>query len=1277
MKPINTFATLILLATLFTTTLAQTTTATLSGTVTDPQNAAVPGAKITVINTETGATRNVVSDDTGSYTVPLLPPGLYRVTVEREGFTVIEVNNVVLSATERVVLPVSLAIGKVGETVNVSADAGQLLLQAESGERNETVTGNELKEMPLNGRNIVDMFRFLPGFSPTNLGDQTSTQSNVFGSNNYSINGSRGNQFEINMDGNSVVRTGANNGTLVTANPDSIQEVKVLTSNWRAEYGRAGAAVIQTVTKSGTRQFHGGGRYFHRHDSLNSNTFFNNAQSGINPATTARPLYRYRYSGFDLGGPVTLPKKIFGPLGGFNEARQKMFFYFNSEFYAQLLPEGRRNLRVPTLAERNGDFSQSVDGNGARLFIRDPNIATNATTLCQATPATPVAGVNYQGACFRSNGVLNVIPQNRLSLPGRALINFMPLPNATSALNFNQTSQQSSEYPRRENILRVDYRFNERRTLAARWINNFDERRGNYGDNSTTIAYNFPFAPTIVARPGYSWNFTLTESFTPTLINELIVGFTRGNTDVYFRNNEADRTRNGLDSFPLLFPNANTGNLIPAFTFGNLGIANSAAAPSLTSNGVPFIQNILNLNISDNLTKVVQSHTFKFGVFWLRATNERNSFTPVQGAVNFAANTNNPINTGNAFANALLGSYETFTQADTLLNGKFRYNNLEWFAQDTWKMRRGFTLDYGVRFAWYQPAYDLNNQAVFFVPERFDPAKAQRYYQPICVGGNATAACGAANRRGIDPALLAAGTTPTTANTVAGALIGTIIPGVGDPLNGMVRARDGYFRAGFESPRVVYAPRIGFGWDIFGNGRTVLRGGFGANYDRVQFDFSANAINNAPNVSQPQFQFGLIENIASLRGQTGVAAGPRQNTIGFSSDGNIPVIYNYSLGVQRNLGWKTMLDIAYVGNVTRHLPATRNLNAVPLGAAFRRENQDRSQFALNTIPTVQANLPAAYTAANLSYTGSLALAAQYLRPYQGYGGISYRDFSGTSNYNALQVGVNRRYADRFSLRVSYTYSKALNTSSGDLDAVGTVNVKQYNYGLSNFDRTHILAVNYNYSVHRLSKYISDHAFVKGVLDGWQFTGITTAGTGNPFSLGVTVQGVATARRFTGSDDFAPRFLLTGNPQANTSGNVLIDPSVFKMPGVGTLGLGPIQYLRNPNYLNFDFSLFKNFALGKDTRRTLQVRAELFNALNHTQFISLNGTTNVVTAAGAGGEAIFADLPNTIITNNLRAQCTNRAGETDCKAQRPLGQFFGEPNSARFPRVIQLQARFTF
>jgi hypothetical protein len=881
--------------------------------------------------------------------------------------------------------------------------------------------------------------------------------------------------------------------------------------------------------------------------------------------------------------------------------------------------------------------------------------------------------LTIQASLVRSSGT-SFSPNRQLIF--KQILNFLPQPNTAGSNVFNYTSQKSSEYPSRENILRLDYRFNDKRALAVRWINNFDERRGSYGDNATTIAYNFPLATTLVRRPGFSWNFTLTDSWTPTLVNEAIVGITRGNTDVLFREGQADRTKNGLDGFPLLFPNANTGNLIPAFTFG-LGLPNTAGAPSLTAFGVLFVQNILNLNISDNLTKVIPNHTLKFGFFWLRATNERNSFTPVQGTYSFAANNNNPLNTGNGYGNALLGTYDTFTQADTLLNGKFRYNNIEWYAQDMWKAWRGFTLDYGVRFAWYQPAYDLNNQAVFFVPERFDPAKAQRYYYPICVGGNATGACGAANRRGIDPALLAAGTTPTTANTVAAALIGTIIPGVGDPLNGMVRARDGYFRAGFESPRVVYAPRVGFGWDIFGNGRTVLRGGFGANYDRVQFDFSANAINNAPNVSQPQFQFGLIENIASLRGQTGVAAGPRQNTIGFSSDGNIPVIYNYSLGVQRNLGWKTMLDVAYVGNVTRHLPATRNINAVPLGAAFRRENQDRSQFALNTIPTVQANLPAAYTAANLSYTGSLALAAQYLRPYQGYGGISYRDFSGTSNYNALQVGVNRRYADRFSLRVSYTYPKALNTSSGDLDAVGTVNVKQYNYGLSNFDRTHILAVNYNYSVHRLSKYISDHAFVKGVLDGWQFTGITTAGTGNPFSLGVTVQGVATARRFTGSDDFAPRFLLTGNPQANTSGNVRIDPSVFKMPGVGTLGLGPIQYLRNANYLNFDFSLFKNFALGKDTRRTLQVRAELFNALNHTQFIGLNGTTNVVTAAGAGGEAIFADLSNTLITNNLRAQCTNRAGETDCKTQRPLGQFFGEPTSARFPRVIQTQARFTF
>jgi hypothetical protein len=841
--------------------------------------------------------------------------------------------------------------------------------------------------------------------------------------------------------------------------------------------------------------------------------------------------------------------------------------------------------------------------------------------------------LTIQASLVRSSGT-SFSPNRQLIF--KQILNFLPQPNTAGSNVFNYTSQKSSEYPSCENILRLDYRFNDKRALAVRWINNFDERRGSYGDNATTL----------VRRPGFSWNFTLTDSWTPTLVNEAIVGITRGNTDVLFREGQADRTKNGLDGFPLLFPNANTGNLIPAFTFG-LGLPNTAGAPSLTAFGVPFVQNILNLNISDNLTKVIPNHTLKFGCFWLRATNERNSFTLVQGTYSFAANNNNPLNTGNGYGNALLGTYDTFTQADTLLNGKFRYNNIEWYAQDTWKAWRGFTLDYGLRFAHYQPVYDLNNQAVFFVPERFDPARAVRYYTPVCIAGNATAGCAgnAANRRGMDPALIAQGVTPTAANTVVSTFIGTIIPGVGDPLNGLVRARDGYLRAGFESPAIVYAPRLGFGWDLFRNGKTVLRGGFGANYDRVQIDFSANTINNAPNVTQPQFQFGTLETIPSLRGQSGVAQGLRQNTIGFSTDGNVPVIYNYSLGIQRNLGWKTVLDVAYVGNIARHLPATRNLNTVPLGAAFKRENQDRSQFALNTIPTTQANLATAYTQAGLSFNGQLALPAQFLRQYQGYGGISYRDFSVTSNYNALQVGV--------------------------------VNVKQYNYGLSNFDRTHILAVNYNYSAPRVSRWFNtNHVLVKSLFDGWQVAGITTAGTGTPFNLNVTVQNV-TARRFTGSDDFAPRFLLTGDPQTSIENNVRIDPSVFKVPNVGLLGLGPIQYLRQPRYVNFDISFFKNFNLGKEGRRNFQIRAELFNAFNHTQFIGLNTTTNVVTAAGAGGEAIFADLSNTLITNNLRAQCTNRAGETDCKTQRQLGQFFGEPNSTRFPRVIQLQARFTF
>src|SRR5499426_2572412 len=377
--------------------LGQSTSGSITGTVKDGSGAPVSDANVMVTNPATNLTRKVTTNSAGVFTATQLPPGNYTVAVEKGGFKKLEKTNIILNAIDLVNAgDFTLDVGAVTDTVTVSAEAARIEIQSETGERSGVVTGNQIKDLSLNGRNYQDFLRTLPGvITGTVTGSQTSSSTGRLG--DYSVNGTRTNQKELTVDGSSDVDTGNNVDTHASVNPDAIAEVKVLTSNFQAEYGRAGGAFIAAVTKSGTRDFHGGGRYFYRNEGLNANNYFRNAQQTDafrNDGKSARPFYRYTNAGYDIGGPVYLP------FLGFNKSKDKLFFYWNQEWYEQLVPEAVQNIRVPTQAERNGDFSQTTDGNGNKIFIRDPLL----TGRCDAVDQT---------ACFRDGSALNKIPANR------------------------------------------------------------------------------------------------------------------------------------------------------------------------------------------------------------------------------------------------------------------------------------------------------------------------------------------------------------------------------------------------------------------------------------------------------------------------------------------------------------------------------------------------------------------------------------------------------------------------------------------------------------------------------------------------------------------------------------------------------------------------------------------------------------------------------------------------------------------------------------------------
>ncbi len=1197
------------------------------GTVKDTSGGALPGATITVADVARGVTQTVQSSPQGTFVFPQLTPGTYTLTAELSGFKKVERSNVILPTASKVNVGILvLEVGNVSETITVEADAGRLQIQTESGERSDIVTNRQLRDIALNGRNIVDLMKLVPGVI-TARSLTTSTVTNVV--DQLNINGTRSLQHEYTVDGVTNLNLGNNTGGLVSVNPDALEEVKVLTSNYQAEYGRSGGGFIALTTRSGTRELHGGLRYFRRHDSLNANTYFNNARGG-SEAGLPRPLYRFNYYGWDLGGPV--------PFVGTKED-PKLFFFVAQEYYDQLVPQTASvNIRVPTVAERTGDFSRSVDGAGRPVVVIDP-----------------ITGQPFPG---------NIIPAGRIYAPGRSILNLFPTPNTAAGGNlYNFTSQEPSNYPRREDIARVDWQITPRTRLSGRFVYNKDDQQFAYG--TTTASWNWPLTVTDRKNgPGKTLSFTLTHVFSPSLTNEFVYGAGRGGVLIAPSDDRATRAATSINT-PLLFPDANTGNLIPSVTFGGIAsITTNAANPAAsgtvgTSVFGPFDQKFVINNFIDNLTKVHGRHILKAGVYYQRASNSSNSQTNVEANIDFTSSASNPLNSGYPFANALLGVYSSYTQASSKPVASYYYYDLSGYIQDTWKATSRLTLDLGLRLSHFEPYYNSIGDGAYFDPSLYDPSKAPRLFRPVCVA----LPCTGNNLRAMDPGVTGA---PTTANTLGSFFIGKLVPNSGDLTNGMGLTADGYLRGGIEGQAVLPQPRLGFAWDVSGQGRTVVRGGFGVSFDRYQSGVGVGSgATNQPFVFNPTLTNGYLQDLAS---SSGGALAP-QSVQGVDPKGKWPAIYSYSAGVQREIGRGIILDVAYVGSQSRHNPRRVNLNVLPFGTTFKASAQDPTKTN-GVVPAVEPGLPAVYANTGLNFTGANAYAIDFLRPYQGYSDIIYYYFDGRTSFNSLQVALQRRFSKRFTFGLAYTLSRATTTVSDDATFTNNLDPAAFDYGPATFDRTHYFVANYVWNLPKGSKLLGGGWLARGLLDNWTVSGISWVTSGNPAELTLTISGQDAGNRVLGTytngngAGLQPRFYLNGEGQDAPND---INTGAFVVPAIADAGPYPRFYLRNPGFQNHDLSLFKNFPLGASGKRSLQLRVEAFNIFNHPQFSAVNRTTNVTNAAGQTGAAIFNNYTGLTVTNNVRP----------ANSTAVLGSFFGEYSATRDPRIIQLGVKLYF
>ena len=1144
--------------------LAQTISSTLLGTVIDPSGKAIPAATVTAINENTRDRRLTTTDGNGGFIFPSLLSGTYTLKIEAAGFRTLERRNSLLTANERVsVGDLQMTLGAVTESVSISAAGDRV--QTASSESSSLITTRQIETIAQKGRVINNYLLLLPGVS-TNAG--TADAASGFLTLPHA-GGLPNTMMTMSVDGLQGADNGSSQLFQTNVAPDAVEEIKVLMNNYQAEYGRNGGATVNVITKSGTREFHGSVYYYKRHEMFNAGSFFNN-RSGI-----AKPVYRFKTTGIAIGGPITIPKL-------FNTSRQKLFFFYNFDNNpSTAAPATPALTTLPTAREKAGDYSQSLNPGGALIAVRDP-----------------LGNVTFAG---------NIIPSSRINRNGQALLNAIPLPNqldrGVTLGAYNNTFLNVVPNERKQHLFRIDFRPTDKdsfyframhfKTLSLRSsITGFDWARNSFGVPSKTAVF--------------GW----TRVVSPSMVNEMTSGVKREHEQTKIDDDKALR-RTWNYNAGQFNPQINYDNLLPQVSFTGSGLQNTPSFSNFQAGRFPQQEADFNFYLNNNLTITRGTHTFKMGVYAEkdRLTTGSGFQTLPMGSLSFNVDANNPNDSRHPFANAQLGNFTSYSESTDRTRPAGTSINIDWYIQDSWRVKKNLTLEIGMRVAYYTPWYAWHGFATGFALDRFDRSKAPVLFQPACLGATP---CSGVNR---------VARNPLTGATTFGALLGgpAFVPGTGDPANGSVTAKDPNYPKGFiQNNGELFQPRFGFAWDVFGHGKTAVRGGYGMQNQILRYEPQAAG---APINYTPVFYYGNLDTYLTNSGFLSPSA-----ATGFDRNRKTPTIHNISLGVQQSVGFGTVLDVKYVSALARNLATNRNLNTYAYGTRFLPQNID---------PTT-----------NTPFNDN------YLRPYPGLAGITLRTAEGSSNYHALQMQANRRFAQGFQFSAAYTYSKAMDYYGNGSQAGGpspvagptgaTIamfqNTRTWAYGKSGFDQTHVLTLSYTYSLPKLSK-MAPNPVVQAAFDNWEISGITSFASGVPNNISLVLSDNAD---LVGGGD-GVRANITGDPRISRSNRgflQMFNPGVFARPSRGDAGNIGGGIVRGPGVTNWDMTLFKNFPIKSETR-VFQFRWEFYNLLNDTQFSTMN----------------------TAATFNLAGVQTNAS----------LGQATG----ARAARVMQASLRFRF
>jgi len=1201
---------------------AQNTAASLRGTVTDVQGAAVAGADVTITDADTGFQRSQKSGPDGSYVFPSLPLGRYTLSVTKDGFKAFEARDIVLHVVDSLTMDARLDVGKKSETIEVVASTTQVELT--NADLSGTIYGKQITELPLNGRSYAQLLLMVPGVS-VDSGFQYN-QKGLNGGADLSISGGASNANTFLVDGANNVDVGSGRTLLVYPSIDSIEEFKVERNSYGAQYGGNSGGQVTLVTKSGTNQFHGSAYYFGRNDVLNAN---NTNLKANNPGAPTPKLRRNDF-GYTVGGPIK---------------KDKIFFFWSQEWNRQIT--GRVNTgRVPTPLERTGDFSDQANDTAF-------NSANTVGCLPKAGLTDPGNGVGGAFTASPNNtaatgaGFIDVIPSSRMSPAGVGVLNTYLLPTLPRGApdygcgnNFSKSFNQANNF--REESIKGDVNLTPSLKLMLRYVqdnNTFGPpATGSSGwgaDSGTSLLSEVWSQPSRIAVA------RLSKTIGSTAVNDFQFSFSDNRINITPTNQGAATALSSL--FPQFMPAANKG-FTPAN--GPATWINAGNLPTVWNFG-PWA-NAQNLyTFQDDFSKAIGRHTLRAGVLYSRNEKNQDLFDTENGVLNGAVGFDGCKGTDSkqpVFCQGLPANQTGYGTSDLFLAGmafgwgeqgnffsnQGRWENLEWYVHDDFKFTNRITFNMGMRYSYLPNPYAANDKYTVFNQAAFVPSL-----------GNATC-------NGLFYS--------------AGLLANPCPPGTGG-LPGPNRALRNNYNRGF-------APRLGVAWDPTGSGKWSLRAGFGQFYNRDDISLTDGLGGaNPPFVGNFKSNNGngrFLDNTNQLPACANFADPTSGNVIGCYGVGlgnasvgteltaRQPYTLQWNVSAQHEFLKDTRLEVGYVASRTKNAQSKYDANAV--------NPADRLAFA-------ESN-------------GNL----NSLKPYNAInsGNIAVYGYHGSASYDSLQAAFNSRLRHDLTIAAVYTYSKtisdvALRSNNGN----GNLLLDPFNLGamrgLATIDRPHIFGANVIYNTPALNDM---NKMVRYSLGDWQLSAIVNVSSGTPYtpvinSFSAAGSGVNDLSGIgLGNGAYRPNIVAGQSCRNSNFKNFQwINPNRYTLNGfqLGTIGTTPAGDCFGPGVSRADFSVAKNFSITE--RVKMQFRMDFFNLFNHPQYNNpnngnTNGYVNIgFSAVNTAGSPAFLDktgAPTTSLANAVSiANSTPNAvvGQVNADNQRD--------------RQIQYSLRFTF